>query len=113
MRKTYTPNELRELVRHRLGAFYRDESAAALSYAADVIEAAQKVIDERAGDRPESVTDEVEAIRATKALPAGVERLTDAVLDRIFIEGWDSAESRYDRQKIARLILATTPSAEP
>lgn len=47
MRKAYTPAELRDLAAsRRKNPYYADESAAALVYAADVIEAADKAIAE-------------------------------------------------------------------
>ncbi len=44
-RRTYTPDELRELAKDR-GPFYSDNSRAALEYCADVMQAADKAIDE-------------------------------------------------------------------
>jgi hypothetical protein len=44
-RRTYTPAELRELAKDR-GPFFQDNARAALEYCADVMQAADKLIDE-------------------------------------------------------------------
>jgi hypothetical protein len=48
-RKTYTPNELRELARQH-GPQWADEVRAALNYCADLLEAAAAAIDAAKGN---------------------------------------------------------------
>lgn len=116
MRKPYTPAELRELSSLKRSAFFADTAAAALCYAADVIEAAQKVIAENdvhevgasAGALDTKARDTRPAINSHGIWPSGASPtveplpLTDAHQDSVETHGYHGGWLDEERARLSR-----------